>query len=169
MPEFNRDQLIGHMNALRKYVNIKGKNSKRFATAIFKNAKLLDPVMEAIQEKGKPEKSEGVIAYEKERDAKLTKFARKDPGGNPLKDPNGVFAIDPKHFEESKKIQTALEKKHKIACDEIRKHNERFEKYMAEKIEVSYQRVLESELPNDDISGQMLLDLDFMLVIPLPK
>lgn len=167
MAEFSRNDLIKHVNAIRGAMNIKGPASKKFAMTIYKNSKIIDLVMAQIQKRGTPEKDQVIDAYEAARDEVAKSFAKLDAAGLPILNPQTrQYQVDPEKAKEHEEGQKALLLEHKDAVDKIQKFNEDFDAYMKDKVEVPYSKIMEGDIPNDNISANDILNLDFMIAIP---
>lgn len=167
MAEFSRNDLIKHVNALRGSLNIKGPGSKKFAITVYKNSKIVDTVMAQIQKAGTPEKDPIIDVYEAARDEVAKTFSKIDKDGNPVRNMQTMqYTIDPERMKEHDEAQKALLLQHTEAVDKIKEFNEKFDAYMKDKIEMPYYKIMENDIPNDNISGNDLMNLDFMILMP---
>ena len=147
-------------------MNVKGPGSTNLAKAVHKNSKIVDKIMAEVQKEGTPPEEECVTKYEKERDDVVLEYAQKDKEDNVVKDQRGQPIVTPKDASVHAEKQKDVLKRHPEAEASIKAFNDQFNAYMAEEIEIPYKRIMESELPPNNISAQDISDLEFMLVIP---
>jgi DNA-directed RNA polymerase specialized sigma subunit len=151
-----KKDIVSLQVGISKVSNMTG---SRFVYAIAKNARLIKPEIESINETLK--QTDEYKKYEKERIALAEKYAKKDGQGNAIIIPNrnnpnvGDYDIDDK-----KKFNEELEKlndKNKKVIEAREKQEEEYGKLLEEETEdFKFHKIKFDDLPENITSGQLI-------------
>lgn len=153
--EITNERLIRLWNVLSELG--KEKSDVKFAYAIAKNKKRVEPEINALTDAQKL--TDEFQAYEKKRIEICNEMCKKDDDGNNVTD-NGEFKIEDKP-KFNKKIEK-LQKEYKEDIDEQKKRIDDFNDILKAKVEMDFYNIKAEYLPKDIKPDHLELLLDFL-------